>query len=438
MLKRELEVRYDFSPYAAFKTIDRCCGGAITSCNLTQFLRGQGYYPTEREVLAIIRRMDTSCAASVSYSDFSDFLRGHGSSDFSASVSPSCRPRSVDKYSSPSKKLSDSLSKARSSSANRTSTKKKTAASPTKACCSSCAEGRPCEDTRPRTVVSPCIRPCEISCRHLLCCRDPILCRCPSRCYNPCCLPSCSPICRPCEPVLSSSKEYDLVKALYDIIKEERDLESAKCNLARRPDFNLYDGFKIFDTTSRGYVTLADLRDGLAAIGVYPSTSDIELYIKRYDRYGERRIRFTDFSDSFTPSADISLSSSLNRRRSNYYAGNRFSARDDCFEAGTRIEFRAAWNTHFKVEAMCEGIRQRLRSFPCFDLYSAFLTCDLYHDGVISKEELRRLIDCRGFFITETDAKHLVDKMDRDRDGVVSYSEFREELEPKSFSYYRS
>ncbi len=74
---------------------------------------------------------------------------------------------------------------------------------------------------------------------------------------------------------------------------------------------------------------------------------------------------------------------------------------------------------------MCEGIRQRLRSLPCFDLYSAFVTCDLYNDGVISKEELRRLIDCRGFYVTDTDAQQLVNKMDKDRDGVVSYSEVR-------------
>ncbi len=84
-LKRELEYRYDFSPYAAFKTVDRYTEGAITQCNLTTFLRQQGYFPSEREVLSIIRRMDTSCAASVSYSDFSDFLRGHGSSDVAAS-----------------------------------------------------------------------------------------------------------------------------------------------------------------------------------------------------------------------------------------------------------------------------------------------------------------------------------------------------------------
>jgi Ca2+-binding EF-hand superfamily protein len=207
------------------------------------------------------------------------------------------------------------------------------------------------------------------------------------------------------------------------MIREEKDLENAKINLARRADFNLYDAFRIFDTTNRGFITLGELRDGLAAIGLYPSTSDLELFLKRYDRQGERRLRFSDFSEGFTPSTDVYSASVLARRSSNHYPVSRFSARDDCFDAGTRIEFRAAWNTHFKVEAMCEGVRQRLRALPCFDLYSAFLTCDLYRDSVVSKDELRRLIDCRGFSVTETDAKHLVDKMDRDRDGVVSYSE---------------
>jgi Ca2+-binding EF-hand superfamily protein len=207
------------------------------------------------------------------------------------------------------------------------------------------------------------------------------------------------------------------------MIREERDLESAKIALAKRHDFNLYDAFRIFDPCSKGYVTLADLRDGLAAIGVYPTTSDMELYIKRYDRFNERKIRFSDFCDSFTPTTDSYYSAALNGRRSNYYASNKFGARDDCFEAGTRVEFRAVWNTHFKVEAMCEGIRQRLRSYPCFDLYSAFLSCDLNRDGVVTKDELRRLIDCRGFYVSDSDAKQLADKMDRDRDGVVSYCE---------------
>jgi Ca2+-binding EF-hand superfamily protein len=62
LLKRELEVRYDFSPYAAFKSIDRCCEGAINKFNLNTFLRQNGFFPTDREVASIIRRMDTMCS----------------------------------------------------------------------------------------------------------------------------------------------------------------------------------------------------------------------------------------------------------------------------------------------------------------------------------------------------------------------------------------
>ena len=120
LLKREVEVRYDFSPYAAFKTVDRYQEGKINSANLTQFLRAQGYYASEREILSIIRRMDTSCAAAVSYSDFADFMRGHGSSDLAASMgtysSTNARSHSAGKNgsSSPKKFTSDNLQRARS------------------------------------------------------------------------------------------------------------------------------------------------------------------------------------------------------------------------------------------------------------------------------------------------------------------------------------
>lgn len=420
LLKRELEVRYDFSPYACFKTVDRYNEGFINAGNLTIFLRSNGFYPTERENLAIIRRMDTSCISKINFGDFSDFLRAQGSAESASSSSSSTQARSASAGGrQASRPLVDrSGEKARSQSSMRTrTTGKKSPGSPKKPCCDDCARtGGNCQEERR----------CEPLCRRI-CCYDP----CRPLCY-PCypeCLPSycrpveCRPICPP-RPCLSSSNEYELVKALYDIIREERDLESSKLNLARRSDFNFYDAFKIFDTSSKGYITLADLRDGLAAIGVFPTTSDMELYIRRYDKFNERKVRFSDFCESFTPQTDSYYSASLNRRRSNYWASNgRASARDDCFEAGTRVEFRALWNTHFKVEAMCEGIRQRLRALPCFDLYNAFLTCDLYSDGVITRDELRRFIDCRGFCVTDTDAKQLADKMDRDNDGRVSYCE---------------
>ena len=66
-MKSELEIRYDFSIYASFKAIDRYNEGLIDAYNLGQFLRNNGHYASEKELLAIIRRIDTDGDAKLSY-----------------------------------------------------------------------------------------------------------------------------------------------------------------------------------------------------------------------------------------------------------------------------------------------------------------------------------------------------------------------------------
>jgi len=85
-----------------------------------------------------------------------------------------------------------------------------------------------------------------------------------------------------------------------------------------------------------------------------------------------------------------------------------------------------------KIECASESLRQRLSKRPGFNVYEAFASCDLYGDGVVSKDELRRLIESRGFYVSEKEVNHLVEKIDKDKDGRISYSEFREEFIPRS------
>jgi len=168
LLKRELEVRYDFSPYAAFKAVDRLCEGSINKGNLNSFLRQNGFVATERELNAIIRRIDTSCTSRVTYSDFCDFTRAHGSANHSHSPSSSgSSGRSASAGGRSSLRGNGSLTsptKARASSANRTSPKKGK-----KACCDDCSKtGGSCEDEKPlcRPLPLDCYYPYRrYSCR---------------------------------------------------------------------------------------------------------------------------------------------------------------------------------------------------------------------------------------------------------------------------------
>ena len=69
-------MRFDYSTYAAFRTIDRHNDGFVDTYNLGIFLKNNGHYASEKELLAIIRRIDTDGDAKLSYSEFSEFLSG--------------------------------------------------------------------------------------------------------------------------------------------------------------------------------------------------------------------------------------------------------------------------------------------------------------------------------------------------------------------------
>lgn len=79
-LKRDLFSRYDYSTYSTFRTVDRYNDGFIDSYNLKVFLKNNGHYADDREVLSIIRRIDTDGDAKLNYEEFSEFLRLSGSS----------------------------------------------------------------------------------------------------------------------------------------------------------------------------------------------------------------------------------------------------------------------------------------------------------------------------------------------------------------------
>lgn len=69
---------------------------------------------------------------------------------------------------------------------------------------------------------------------------------------------------------------------------------------------------------------------------------------------------------------------------------------------------------------------------PYFNVYEAFNSLDLRDDGAITRDEFKRLIQSRGFYVSEKEAEELVEKMDKNKDGRVSFAEFREEMMPRS------
>ena len=67
------------------------------------------------------------------------------------------------------------------------------------------------------------------------------------------------------------------------MMRIENAIEAEKTSIANKNDFNLTDAFKIFDQDCRGSITVLDIRDGLSAIGVFPTSEELDLFVSRYD-----------------------------------------------------------------------------------------------------------------------------------------------------------
>ena len=74
-LKGDLENRYDWSPLAAFRTVDRFTDSFIDKFNLGRFFRNAGHFASDVEIQAIIRRFDMDADAKIDQTEFSEFLR---------------------------------------------------------------------------------------------------------------------------------------------------------------------------------------------------------------------------------------------------------------------------------------------------------------------------------------------------------------------------
>lgn len=81
------------------------------------------------------------------------------------------------------------------------------------------------------------------------------------------------------------------------------------------------------------------------------------------------------------------------------------------------------WRVHFRVEVAAETVRQRLQRIPNFNIYDAFNTLDLNNDGVITASELRRIMESRGFYISENEASKVLAKFGKINDGIIQFNE---------------
>lgn len=189
------------------------------------------------------------------------------------------------------------------------------------------------------------------------------------------------------------------------------------------------DAFQMLDRNAKGWLTAPELTDSLNDSGIYVHKDDVYLFVRRYDKDSDGRLHYSDFCDAFTPKS-YHHASTLNSRKAYYlhhsYPKNEFFTRD------TRDLFLKTFKVHFNVEQSAELLRKRLGRRPNFNVHDAFQACDADKNGYITRDELKNILKEYGFYGTDEEISWLIDRYDKNHDGRISYSEFIDEILPKS------
>ena len=228
---------------------------------------------------------------------------------------------------------------------------------------------------------------------------------------------------------LKFDEQEELISAFKEQMRLEGELEEAKYRLAVAQDFNLMDAFQMLDKHSKGWVTGPEVHEALNELGSFPHKDDVYLFVRRYDKDSDGRLLYSDFCDAFTPQDHLTSSALL--KRPAYHLQNGY-CRTHYFLRETRDLFLSTFRTHFVVEESAELLRKRLGRRPNFSVHDAFQTVDKDGNGYLTRREFGLILAENGIYPSESELVQLLDRYDRNKDGRISYSEFMEEMLPKS------
>lgn len=185
-------------------------------------------------------------------------------------------------------------------------------------------------------------------------------------------------------PTYPTYEEENFLNFLKDTISIENEIERSKSDLVLRSDFNVEDAFRIFELDGRGYLSDLDLKYGLNALDLFPTSEEISLFIKRYDTRNEGVISYANFFDVVAP-LDREYRRMLEVRLPSAYPSRN---KVDVFLPSTKLYFQNLLSLILKSEARVEGWRQRLNKLPRFSVRTMFDRIDRIEKNYISEVDV--------------------------------------------------
>ena len=91
----------------------------------------------------------------------------------------------------------------------------------------------------------------------------------------------------------------EIIKVFREIIHLEREIELSKQDLALRSDYNVFDTFRLFDKKGKCILSVGDIEEGFNDLGIYPNKEELYLFIRRFDKDSDGKLRYKAFNNLY-------------------------------------------------------------------------------------------------------------------------------------------
>ena len=211
----------------------------------------------------------------------------------------------------------------------------------------------------------------------------------------------------------------DIKNILVGLIDFEKSIENNRNALALRIDFTVDTAFKFFDKKKKKAVSELDFELGLEALGITTSSNAIFLIYRHYDLNNDGMLCLQDFGDILKPKMPT-------------YAGlisERYPMGQLSVE--TQALLRSFFKELIKLEINAEELRQNL-NYTKYSLQDLFEHISTGKTKYLTVNQFRNILLQNNIRPTNRELFGIIERFDSNRDGKVSFSEFVQEVLPKS------
>eukprot|EP00826_Nyctotherus_ovalis_P045682 TRINITY_DN5079_c0_g6_i1.p1 TRINITY_DN5079_c0_g6~~TRINITY_DN5079_c0_g6_i1.p1 ORF type:complete len:453 (+),score=122.77 TRINITY_DN5079_c0_g6_i1:694-2052(+) len=221
----------------------------------------------------------------------------------------------------------------------------------------------------------------------------------------------------PVDPELLKAREELLAKLLKDQLFIDKFTEEARERLYARPDFSTKEAFKLFSGEKGDTVSLFELKWGLKKLGVHTRNEELITMTRRYDLNKDGKLSYEEFEAMLKSESKV----------------EKDSVEDKEFGEITKCLLKSLMTSIIENEVKIERIRNdigRYAELKHLYLENTFNDLDKAKKGFITIEELTKLMQRTGNYMTSKEAELIMKRYDKDCDGRISFAEFLHEVAP--------